>query len=103
MKEERDSRLQFLNEFGYGSIHLPLESGSYYLSGIRAPLEKRWESAQPSVSSEILHKLEQKVDADSKSYCLAGSQNRCVLPVDLRSAVPWEHYFSLLNYSLISV
>lgn len=91
MMEEWDSRLRFLNGFGYGSVHLRLESGSHYLSSVKASLEKLQECAQPPVSPEILHKLEQKVNADSKSYCLVDSRNRYALPVDLRSAALREY------------
>lgn len=86
-----DSRLQFLNTFDYGSIHLPLRSASYHLSDIRTSLGNLWESAQPPVSPEILHELEQKVNADSKSYFLADSQNRYAFPVDLHSTALREY------------
>ena len=91
MMEEWDGRLQFLSGFGCGSVHFPLRSDGCYLSGIRAPLERLWESAQPPVSAEVLCELEEKLDKDSKSYYLTDSQNRCALPVDLRS-VPLREY-----------
>lgn len=91
MMEEWNSRLRFLNGFDYGSVHLPLESSRYYLSSVRSSLEKLRENAQPPVSPEILHELEQKVDADCKSYFLADSQNRYALPVELHSAALREY------------
>lgn len=93
MMEHWDGRLQFLNSFGYGSIHLPLESSRDYLSSVRPPLEELRKSAQPPVRSEILRKLEKKVDADSKSYFLADSQNRYALSVDLRSTALREYLY----------
>lgn len=80
-----------MNSFGYGSIHLPLESSRDYLSSVRPSLEELRKNAQSPVRSEILRKLEKKVDADSKSYFLADSQNRYALSVDLRSTALREY------------
>ena len=88
-----DSRLQFLNEFDYESIQLPLKSGSCYLTSLRLSLEKLWESAQPPVSSEIIHELERKVDIDSKSYYLTAPKTHYALPVDLRSDELQEYLY----------
>lgn len=93
MMELWDSRLQFLNEFGYGSIHLPLKSGGCYLTSLRSSLEKQWENAQPPVSFELLHELERKVDSDSISYYLTDSQSHYALPVDLRSDALREYLY----------
>lgn len=50
---------------------------------MRPLLEEPRERAQPPVSPEVLHKLEQKLAADSKSYYLVDSQNRRAVPVNL--------------------
>ena len=100
MMDEWDGRLQFLSRFGCGSVHFPLRSDGCYLSGIRAPLGRLWESAQPPVSVEVLCELEEKLDKDSKSYYLTDSQNRCTLPVDLRSAPLREYLCSVASENM---
>lgn len=89
--DEWDSRLQFLDEFDCGSVHLHLRSSSCHLSDMKASLDKLWESAQPPVSPETLHELEQKIAAASISYSLVDSQNRYTLSVDLRSPALQEY------------